>query len=166
MYSHGGRGMGIRKNAIMQGHFGKKKSREQEIYATTGSNFTNLEKGPVPNLHTEPVQIFISYCELQRGKPRNAQVTKRVWLQNQLKILRAHDPHLLILPYDSSCKANGINHPDSFNHYINICVLLCMTHSLMMDVVSFPIGLVSVTLPNLALTVPLFLTAVILNRPL
>jgi len=111
MHSHGGRGMGIRKNAIMQGHFGKKKSTEQEIYSTTGSNFTNLEKGPVPNLHTEPVQIFISYCELQRGKPRNAQVTKRVWLQNQLKILRAHDTHLLILPYDVDCKANGINHP-------------------------------------------------------
>jgi len=111
MYSHGGRGMGIRKNAIMQGHFGKRRNKEQEIYSTTGSNFTNLEKGPVPHLHTDPVQIFISYCELQRGKPRNAQVTKRVWLQNQLKILRAHDPHLLILPYDSDSKANGINHP-------------------------------------------------------
>jgi len=111
MPSYGGRGMGIRKNAIIQGNFGKKSDTNQEIYATTGSNFTNLTTGPVPNLHTEPVQLFITYCEFQRGKPRNAQVTKRIWLQNQLKILRAHDPHLLILPYDPTSKANGINHP-------------------------------------------------------
>ena len=111
MSSYGGRGMGIRKNAIMQGNFGKKRDANQEIYATTGSAFTNLTTGPVPNLHTEPVQLLITYCEFQRGKPRNAQVTKRIWLQNQLKILRAHDPHLLILPYDSKSKANGINHP-------------------------------------------------------
>jgi len=111
MSSYGDRGMGIRKNAIIQGNFGKKTDTNQEIYATIGSNFTNLTTGPVPNLHTEPVQLFITYCEFQRGKPRNAQVTKRIWLQNQLKILRAHDPHLLILPYDPTSKANGINHP-------------------------------------------------------
>jgi len=111
MPSSGGRGMGIRKNGIMQGHFRQKKDANQEIYAATGSNFTNLNTGPVPNLHTDPVQLFITFCEFQRGKPRNAQVTKRVWLQNQLKILRAHDPHLLILPYDSKSQANGINHP-------------------------------------------------------
>jgi len=111
MPSSGGRGLGIRKNAIMQGTFGRKQDPKHENYAMTGSNFTNLQKGPVPNLHTEPVELFISYCEFQRGKPRNSQINKRVWLQNQLKILRAHDPHLLILPYDSNSKANGINHP-------------------------------------------------------
>lgn len=103
--------MGIRKNAIMQGTFRQQKSATQAKNTEIRSDFTNLEKGPVPNLHTEPLQIYITYCEFQRGKPRHSQVTKRVWLQNQLKILRAHDPHLLILPYAADSKANGINHP-------------------------------------------------------
>jgi len=103
--------MGIRKNGIMRGSFSAKRSENQEIYSNTGNNFTNLNKGPIPYLHTEQEELIITYCEFQRGKPRNAQVTKRVWLQNQLKILRNHDPHLLILPYEEDSKANGINHP-------------------------------------------------------
>jgi len=109
--SQGGKGFRIAKSTITEGSFAKKSSQHQENYLWTGAAITNLEKGPVPSPRTEPQDTYVSYVEFQRGNIKSTKVTKRTWLMNTLALLRKVDPHIQILPYDSSSKINSISYP-------------------------------------------------------
>jgi len=106
-----GQGLRLKKSTIVGGSFSKKSSQNHENYLWTGAAITNLEKGPVPSLLTEPQDSYVSYVEFRRGNVKTSKVTKRTWLMNTLALLRKVDPHILILPYDVSSKVNSIAYP-------------------------------------------------------
>jgi len=104
-------GFRLAKSTIVAGSFANKSSKNQENHLWTGAAITNLEKGPIPSPHTEPQDSYVSYVEFQRGNIRTSKVTKRTWLMNTLALLRKVDPHILILPYETSSKINAISYP-------------------------------------------------------
>ena len=73
--------------------------------------FAHLDQGPVPDLHTDTLTSYVTYCVFERR--RQAKKTKTTtWLKDIFKLLKSLGAQVKILSYDNINNANAITTAD------------------------------------------------------